>query len=70
MKEIGQIPKKNFCLLALLLILSVPWYWPKEVVRPFVFGFPAWVIASLGFSTLFAAGVAWTIHKHWKDADS
>ncbi len=55
--------------LAGIVIFSIPWYWPADVVRPFVIGLPLWAFVSLMMSLVFAIFVAWVILCHWDDGD-
>ena len=43
---------------ALLLLLTLPWYWPANDVRH-LFGFPLWVLAVMAALWVTACFTAW-----------
>lgn len=50
-----------------LLVLSVPWYFPAGSGRPIVFGFPLWCFVSLACYVLVAALTVWRMDALWTD---
>lgn len=65
----GKPPNRTWTwiVLLILLVLSIPWYWPEDRIRPFIVGMPLWAFVSLVTSLLFAAVTAWVILRGWKD---
>lgn len=56
--------------LVLLALLSIPWYWPKDMVEPVIIGLPIWAFVSLLFSVAFAIATAFFIMKNWNEDNS
>ncbi|MFT5207201.1 MAG: hypothetical protein ACI9CF_000950 [Candidatus Omnitrophota bacterium] len=48
-----------------LLGMSIPWYWPSNVLRPFILGLPVWTIVSLLFTLMLAIYTAWGVNEFW-----
>jgi len=67
MRTDNKIPAAVWAVLVALLILTVPFYWPDDRIRPFVLGLPVWAFVSLVFSALFACVIAWTIMTYWPE---
>lgn len=57
-------------IIVVLLVLSVPWYFPAGDGRPFVFGVPLWCLVSFACCTAIAAIVASRMSALWDDGDS
>jgi hypothetical protein len=57
-------------LICLLLVFSVPWYFPAGSGRPLVFGFPLWCLVSLGCDAAIALLVVWRLPRLWDDGDA
>ena len=55
-------------LVALLLVFSVPWYFPSGDGAPFVLGFPLWAFVSLSCYAAVAALIAWRLPHIWGSA--
>lgn len=53
--------------LFIILVLSVPWFWGAETIRPFVLGLPVWAFVAFGMSLVFALFTAWTILRFWRE---
>ena len=50
-----------------LLVLSVPWYFPAGSGRPILLGFPLWCFVSLACYVLVAALTVWRMDALWTD---
>jgi len=50
----------------LLLVLSVPWYFPAGGAEPIIFGFPLWCLVSLGAYVAVALLTVWRIDALWE----
>lgn len=50
-----------------IVVVSIPGYWPRDVVRPFVMGMPLWAFVSLLACVAFAALTSFAILRYWKD---
>lgn len=65
----GREPAKSplFWIIWLLLILfSVPWYFPLNAYEPIVAGLPLWVLAVIVVSMLYAVFITVSAHKLWR----
>ena len=51
----------------LLLVLSVPWYFPTGSAEPIVLGFPLWCFVSLTCYVLVAVLTVWRLDALWRD---
>lgn len=51
-----------------LLVLSVPWYFPAGSGTPLVFGFPLWGFVSLACYAAIAFLVVWRLPRLWGNA--
>jgi hypothetical protein len=54
---------------ALLLAVSIPWYFPREGPEPIWLGFPRWVTVSLMADVAMAVFTAFVIHRYWGEED-
>lgn len=54
-------------LYALLLVFSVPWYFPAGSGEPLVLGFPLWCFVSLCCYVGVALLTIWCIDRLWDD---
>lgn len=63
-QERGFLCWRVWVVYALLALVGIPWYWPKDHADQ-LFGLPAWtcvsLLASLGASVL----TSWLILTHW-----
>ena len=57
-------------LIVVLLVLSVPWYFPAGDGRPFVFSVPLWCFVSLGCYVAIAAIVAARLPRLWDETNA
>jgi hypothetical protein len=51
----------------LLLVFSVPWYFPAGNGEPLVLGFPLWCFVSLGCYIGLALLTVWRVDRLWDD---
>ncbi|PTX58506.1 hypothetical protein C8P63_11693 [Melghirimyces profundicolus] len=51
--------------LALILLGNVPWYWPKGIIEPIIFGFPSWAFVSVVFALLLCGFLSWLCLNQW-----
>jgi len=51
---------------AVLLVLSIPWYFPEGSGEPLVLGFPLWCFVSLACYVLAALLTAWRLDTVWE----
>lgn len=56
--------------IVVLLILSVPWYFPAGDGSPFVFGVPLWCFVSFSCCSAIAAIVAVALPRLWDEEGS
>jgi hypothetical protein len=59
--------RRVWVLYALLLVLSVPWYFPVGNGEPLVFGFPLWCFVSLCCYVGVALLTIWRLDHLWED---
>lgn len=52
----------------ILLALIIPWYWPEGEAR-ILFGFPVWILASLGALFMTSCFTAWLCLRDKGSAD-
>lgn len=52
----------------ILFLVAIPWYWPEGDER-ILFGFPLWVIVSVGVSFLISCYTAWLFLSGWPDRE-
>ncbi|MCM3122912.1 hypothetical protein QNH36_11140 [Mesobacillus sp. AQ2] len=66
-KEIKEPIRKKWIwiLLALNVLLVVPWYFPKGDVQPIILGFPVWAFVSLVFSLILCGYSSWLCITQW-----
>ena len=57
-------------IVCVLLVLSVPWYFPAGDGAPFVLGFPLWGLVSLSCYAAIAVLVAWRLPRIWQSSGS
>jgi hypothetical protein len=61
--------RRLWCLYVVLLVLSVPWYFPAGTGEPIVLGLPLWCLASLAcciaaaLVTIAGIDVLWLPHE-------
>jgi hypothetical protein len=53
---------------AVLLAISIPWYWPPEV-GTIVLGMPLWAAVSVLGSAAMSLFTAWLFVKRWPEED-
>ncbi len=53
---------------AVLLAISIPWYWPQEV-GTIVLGMPLWAAVSVLGSAAMSLFTAWLFLKRWPDEE-
>lgn len=56
--------------LAAILLVSVPWYWPPGSIEPLVFGLPLWSVVTLVGSVALCAFLSWVCLSQWTDDDA
>lgn len=49
----------------IIILLMVPWYFPKSAVTPVIFGFPLWAFVSLVMSVVFSAFLSFVLRNYW-----
>lgn len=62
-------PAKNplfWILWALLILLSVPWYFPPKTYEPMVGGLPLWVVVIMIVSMVYAVFVTVSAYVFWR----
>ncbi|MDD9890525.1 MAG: hypothetical protein OXU66_01395 [Gammaproteobacteria bacterium] len=59
---------RNIAIYLVLLALLIPWYWPEGEAR-ILFGFPIWILASLGALFLTSCFTAWLCLRNKGSAD-
>lgn len=60
-------PARIWSVYFILLVLSVPWYWPAASAEWRVFGVPSWAAVSLACYLAAAILTAWKIEVVWRD---
>ncbi len=50
----------------LLILFSVPWYFPSGTYEPVVAGLPLWVLTIMIVSVLYAIFITVSAHKFWR----
>ncbi|QVQ53989.1 hypothetical protein J4H86_09930 [Spiractinospora alimapuensis] len=55
--------------LVLILLVSVPWYWPAGTLEPVVLGLPLWAWTTLAGSVALCGYLSWLCATQWPDAD-
>ena len=66
-----ELGRKSYWIVAvylLLLALIIPWYWPADEAR-ILFGFPIWILDSLGALFLTSCFTAWLCFRNKGSAD-
>lgn len=69
MHSSSKEPAKNpifWALWLLLIVLSVPWYFPPGTYEPIVVGLPLWVLTIVIVSVLYAVFITVGAHKFWR----
>ncbi len=56
-------------LILVLLVLSVPWYFPAGDGGPFIGGMPLWFLVSFACYSAIAGIVALRLPRFWDDGD-
>lgn len=51
--------------LVVIVLLMVPWYFPKGVVQPIIFGFPLWAFVSLLMAAAMSALISYILKNFW-----
>lgn len=59
-------PTRIWFLYAILLVLSVPWYWPRGSAEWLVLGVPIWAAVSIACYVAAALLTATTIDVLWR----
>ncbi|ALM54219.1 hypothetical protein [Halomonas huangheensis] len=55
--------------IALIIAVSVPWYWPPGTLTPIVMGLPLWALIAVIGSVALCAFLSWACLTQWSDAD-
>ncbi|RNL84148.1 hypothetical protein [Halostreptopolyspora alba] len=55
--------------LAAIILVSVPWYWPPETIHPIVFGLPLWSLVTLAGSVVLCGFLSWVCRTQWETPD-
>lgn len=50
----------------LLILLSVPWYFPPKTYEPLIGGLPLWVIVVMIVNVMYAVFVTVSAYKFWR----
>jgi ABC-type multidrug transport system permease subunit len=48
-----------------IILLMVPWYFPKNAVNPVIFGFPLWAFVSLVMAGVLSAFLSYILKNYW-----
>jgi multidrug efflux pump subunit AcrB len=51
--------------LVVIVLIMVPWYFPKSAVYPVIFGFPLWAFVSLVMSAVLSAFLSYVLKHYW-----
>lgn len=60
---------KIWVVLAVLFILSVPWYLPAGSYEPLIFGIPYWAYIIMGISLAISFTLSYILKNHWHMVD-
>ncbi|WP_085524343.1 hypothetical protein [Tuberibacillus sp. Marseille-P3662] len=56
---------KSWVILGIIIILSVPWYFPTGSYEPLFFGVPYWAFIVIGVSFILSAFINYVIKYQW-----
>lgn len=56
---------KIWVVLAILFVLSVPWYLPAGSYEPLIFGIPYWAYIIMGVSLAISITLTYILKNHW-----
>lgn len=53
--------------IAVIIAISVPWYWPPGTLQPIVLGLPLWMLVAVIGSVALCAFLSWACLTQWSD---
>jgi hypothetical protein len=55
--------------LAAIILVSVPWYWPPGTLHPLVLGLPLWALVAAVGSVVLCGYLSWVCATQWGSDD-
>ena len=62
-----SIPPRVWVLLALIYLITVPWYLPRDWIDPTIWAFPAWSMVMIAGAVCLAAFNAYVFLRLWPE---